>query len=38
VGGWMSLLLLKEKVTKRIKEKTIAPRVFPCLRAAKAFI
>jgi hypothetical protein len=27
---------LKEKVTKKFKENTIAPRVFPGLRAAKA--
>jgi hypothetical protein len=29
---------LKEKVTKKFKENPIAPRVFPCLRAAKADI
>jgi len=28
---------LKEKVTKKFKENTIAPWVFPCSRAAKAF-
>jgi hypothetical protein len=27
---------LKEKVTKKFKENTIAPRVFPGQRAAKA--
>jgi hypothetical protein len=33
----LSLFLLKEKVTKKFKENPIAPRVFPCLRTAKAF-
>jgi len=33
---YLSLFLLKEKVTKKFKENTIAPRVFPGLRVAKA--